>query len=65
MGNFFPARILKVAHLQDASAGGEFEDLMEGVGEEVFVFAAELADRIVIGMGIAGEEAHGGNFSFR
>ena len=51
-----------VADLQHAGVGGEFEDLMKGVGEEVFVFAAELADRVVVGVGVAGEEAHGDVF---
>ena len=34
-----------VADLQNAGTDGEFEHLVEGGGEEVFVFAAELADR--------------------
>jgi hypothetical protein len=31
-----------VADLQDASARGEFEDLMEGVGEEIFLSRRNL-----------------------
>lgn len=47
-----------VTDLQDPGAGGEFEHLMERVGEQVFVFAAELADGIVVGMGVGSEETH-------
>ena len=35
---------------------------MECVGEQVFVFAAELADRVVVWVGVAGEESHGDVF---
>ncbi len=48
-----------VADLQNFGTGGEFENLMEGFRKQVLVFAAEFADRVVGGMGVAGEEAHG------
>jgi hypothetical protein len=51
-----------VADLEDFGAGGELENLVKGVGEEVFIFAAELADRVVIGVGVAGEETDGDVF---
>ena len=51
-----------VTDLQNPSAGGEFEDLMKGVGEQFFVFAAKLADRVVVGVSVAGEVAHGDIF---
>jgi hypothetical protein len=51
-----------IANLQDLGAGGEFEDLMEGGGGRRFVFAAELADGVVVGVGVGGEEAHGDVF---
>ena len=43
-------------------AGGEFEDLMEGVGEEALVFAPKLTDRVMVGVGVAGEETYGDVF---
>ena len=51
-------RNVEVADFQDPGGGGEFEDLVKGGREEFFVFAAEFADGIVVGMGVGGEEAH-------
>jgi hypothetical protein len=38
--------------LNDGAGHGEGGDLMEGIGEQVFVFAPEFADRVVIGLDV-------------
>ena len=47
-----------VPDLEHAAAGGQLEDLREGVREERAVVAPERAERVVIGVGVGAQEAH-------
>ncbi len=47
------------AKLEQAEAAGELEDVDEGGADGGEVFAAELADGVVVGVGVGGEVAHG------
>ncbi len=48
-----------VPELEEFEFFGQFEHADKGFAEGVEVFAAELADGVVVGMGVAGEVTHG------
>jgi hypothetical protein len=47
------------AHLQEAHVAGEGQELPEAGGDQRGVFAPEVGDRIVVGMQVGAQVAHG------
>ncbi len=47
-----------VAYLKLLAARGQLEDLREGIGQQRAVLPAELADGVVVGVGVGAEVAH-------
>jgi hypothetical protein len=44
--------------LQHAAPRGQFQDLLEGLGQQRTVLAPESAERVVIGVGVSAEQTH-------
>ncbi len=47
-----------LADLQHATPRGQFQDLLEGVGQQRTVFASKGAERVVIGVRVRAQQAH-------